>query len=198
MQKYLKLSDELLLAKGGERFCFIHPEDNTKIIKVLNPSLNKHNQQNLLEYKYYSFLYSHFKSKELTCISRFDGLTNTNYGEGLIFERIVDYDGKDSKHLRHYLRNNLLSQLEEKYLLNELKLFLEKYNILFIDVSTVNLFCKRIGKDRYKLIIFDGLGARRIGFKFNLYLKSKIFTKYKIKKQWKKFYANYLRDKELS
>ena len=42
------LKDDLLLAKGGERFCFIHPEDKLKIIKTLNPELKIHNQQNEL------------------------------------------------------------------------------------------------------------------------------------------------------
>lgn len=46
------LKDDLLLAKGGERFCFIHPEDKLKIIKTLNPELKIHNQQNELEYIY--------------------------------------------------------------------------------------------------------------------------------------------------
>ena len=45
------LKDDLLLAKGGERFCFIHPEDKLKIIKTLKPELKIHNQQNELEYK---------------------------------------------------------------------------------------------------------------------------------------------------
>ena len=55
------LKDDLLLAKGGERFCFIHPEDKLKIIKTLKPELKIHNQQNELEYIYYEYLYSNHK-----------------------------------------------------------------------------------------------------------------------------------------
>ena len=189
------LKDDLLLAKGGERFCFVHPEDKLKIIKILNPELKKHNQQNQLEYDYYQFLYSNYNVDDLLNIARCYGWVNTNYGQGLMFQRILDYDGEQSKHLRYYLRNNLLSKQQEEYLLNDLKYFLEKNLILFIDVSTVNLFCKRISEKDYKLVIFDGLGARRKGIKLTFYMKSKLFSKYKIKKQWKKFLLNCAKDK---
>ena len=59
------LKDDLLLAKGGERFCFIHPEDKLKIIKTLKPELKIHNQQNELEYIYYEYLYSNHKIEDL-------------------------------------------------------------------------------------------------------------------------------------
>jgi hypothetical protein len=47
--------------------------------------------------------------------------------------------------------------------------------------------CKEISENNYKLIIIDGLGPKRGGFKTFLYLKFNLYTKYKIKKQWKKF-----------
>ena len=189
------LKDDLLLAKGGERFCFIHPEDKLKIIKTLKPELKIHNQQNELEYIYYEYLYYNHKIEDLLNIAQCFGWVDTNYGKGLMFQRILDYDGEQSKHLRYYLRNNLLSKQQEEYLLNDLKYFLEKNLILFIDVSTVNLFCKRISEKDYKLVIFDGLGARRKGIKLTFYMKSKLFSKYKIKKQWKKFLLNCAKDK---
>jgi len=194
---YLKLDNSLLLAKGGERFCFIHPKDPSKIIKVLNPTIKVHNEQNMLEDRYYTFLYSRYSKSELSNITKYYGYIDTNYGKGLVFERVIDYNGENSKHFREYLRNNLLSLDQEQLLLKELKFFLESKNILFIDVSTVNLFCQEVSKNCYKLIIFDGLGARRYGVKFRLYLKSDVFTKYKVKKQWKKFISNYKRDKRM-
>jgi hypothetical protein len=189
------LNNDLLLARGGERFCFIHPEDKLKIIKILNPELKTHNQQNELEYTYYEYLYSNHKIEDLLNIAQCFGWVNTNYGKGLMFQRILDFDGEQSKYFRYYLRNNLLSKQQEEYLLNDLKFFLEKNLILFIDVSTVNLFCKRTSENDYKLVIFDGLGARRKGIKLTFYMKSRLFSKYKIKKQWKKFLLNCTKDK---
>jgi len=188
------LTDKKLLAKGGERYCYINPLDKSKIIKVLNPMIKQHNNQNELEYKYYSFLYSR-NDLNLINIAKCYGWIETNLGKGLVFDRILDYDGKDAKHFRYYLRNKLLTKDLENKLLDELKTFLEVNLILFVDVSTVNLFCQRINEQDFRLVIFDGLGARRDGMKLNLYMKSKLLTKYKINKQWKKFLKNYRRDK---
>lgn len=191
---YLQLSKNLILAEGGERICYNHPSDTSKIIKIEKHTA--HNEQNKLEEKYYRFLEKQKASFEH--IVKCYGFINTNLGEGLLFDKVVDYDGKDSQHFRYYLRNNLLdSEIEEK-LLGELQTYLMDNNILFIDVSTVNLFCQEIAKDSYKLVIFDGLGARRYGFKFFGYMLSKNFTRYKVKKQWKLFFNNYKRDKKIA
>ena len=44
----VQLKSELLLGDGGERLVFIHPNDNNKVIKVLQPGIKKHNFQNEL------------------------------------------------------------------------------------------------------------------------------------------------------
>lgn len=193
-QNQISLTHDLLLAKGGERLCYVNPNDTTKVIKVLDPNIIIHNHQNDLEYIYYNFLYSKHKN-DLDNIAKCYGWVETNYGKGLVFERITDYDGQDSKHLRYYLMNNLLSELEETSLLSELKEFLESHLILFVDVSTVNLFCKRISKNKFKLVIFDGLGARRNNFKLLLYMKISFLARYKLNKQWNKFVVNCKKDR---
>ena len=48
---YTKLEEQNIIAKGGERTCYIHPQDNTKLIKVVHTK-GKHNQQNLLKHIY--------------------------------------------------------------------------------------------------------------------------------------------------
>ena len=79
----------------------------------------------------------------------------------------------------------ILLNSSEKFL--DLKLYLEDNQILFTDVATLNVMCKEISENNYKLIIIDGLGPKRGGFKSFLYLKFNLYTKYKIKKQWEKF-----------
>ena len=44
----IELDKEFLLAEGGERLVYIHPNDNNKVIKILKKGLNKHNFQNKL------------------------------------------------------------------------------------------------------------------------------------------------------
>ena len=54
-------------------------------------------------------------------------------------------------------------------------------NILFVDCGLHNILVQEYEHKKYRLIVIDGLGGRRIGWRFYLYLKSKLFTKYKIK-----------------
>lgn len=190
----LNLTKELILAEGGERICYLDPSDGSKIIKIEKVSETS-NQQNELEYKYYKHLEK--KGIDFTHIAKCYGWIETNQGKGLSFERIVDYNGGNSKHFREYLRNNLLTQETEEKLLFELENYLITNEVVFIDVSTVNLFCQQTTPNSYRLVIFDGLGGRRYGFKFLLYMFSKKFTRYKVKKQWKIFCNNYNRDKQI-
>lgn len=192
----VELKKELLLGDGGERLVFIHPDDNNKVIKVLQPGIKIHNFQNELEFKYYDFLTK--KNRDFSNITKCFGYIDTNLGKGLVFERVLDFDGQDSKFLRNCLNDNIFSEAQEKEILEDLKTYLFKNEILFIDCSSHNVFCKKISEDKYTLIIYDGLGARRDGIKLSLYMKSKLYTKYKIKKQWKLFIKNCEKSKALN
>ncbi len=187
----IQLNESLLIAKGGERACYLHPLDNTKVIKILYTK-GTHNNQNKLEYIYINDL----KRKKINLSHIIDcyGFISTNLGEGLVFDRALDYDGKPTKSFRYMVANKMLTIKEQRKLIEELKNYLEENLILFVDTSLTNLFCQEIKKDRYKIIIVDGLGSKRMGFKFWLYRNFKIYTKYKIKRQWVKFMKMYDKD----
>ncbi|MCG3661463.1 YrbL family protein [Aliarcobacter butzleri] len=191
----IELREELLLGDGGERLVFIHPNDSKKVVKVLQPQIKKHNFQNELEFKYYNFLTK--KNVDFSHITKCFGYVDTNFGKGLVFERVVDFDGEDSKFLRNCLQENIFTKDQEKRLLDDLKNYLEDNEILFIDCSSHNVFCKKVSADKYTLIIYDGLGARRDNIKLTLYMKSRFYTRYKIKKQWKLFMKNCEKAKNL-
>lgn len=186
--EYINLTKNFFIAKGGERDCYIHPNDNSKVVKIIHRKC-KNNEQNQLEFKYTNFLKS--KNKSFEHITNCYGFVDTNLGKGLVFDRVLDYTNEQSKSFKECVLNSLLSLDTEKKLIEELKDYIFSNDILFIDVDLSNLFCKEYEKGKYKLIIIDGLGARRIGLRFSLYLKSKLFTKYKMKKQWEKFWQNY-------
>ncbi|RXJ81196.1 YrbL family protein [Arcobacter sp. F2176] len=190
MNSKIILKEEYFLSKGGERNCYINPNDKSKVIKIVHRQ-EKHNEQNKLEYKYYNYLQKNNIS--LKYLSKCFGFIDTNLGKGLVFERILDFDETPSVSFKFYLEEKLLDRLSEKKLINDLKDYLFENDILFIDVDLSNVFCQKISKNKYKLVIIDGLGARRLNWRFYLYLFSKKFTRYKIKKQWKKFYNNYLK-----
>lgn len=187
----INLNQDLLIARGGERDCYIDPQDNSKVIKILHKK-GLHNNQNALEYSYMKFI-----KKRVTDFSHITdcyGYVSTNLGKGLVFDRVLDFDEVPSKSFRYYVANKIIPIDEQKKLINELKEYLEKNLILFVDTSLTNIFCKKVNEYEYKLIIVDGLGAKRTGAKFILYKISKAYTKYKIKRQWEKFMRMYEKD----
>ena len=51
----VELNDDFFLSKGSERSVYIHPNDKSKVIKILYNQKSKNNQ-NEMEYKYYKYL----------------------------------------------------------------------------------------------------------------------------------------------
>ena len=192
--KFVELDEKLFLGKGGERSSYIHPDDDKKIIKVIHLQ-GKHNNQNELEYAYMKYLEK--KCADFSHIIKCYGWIDTNKGRGLIFERVENFDKTPMRTLSYYSKFNLLDEQTGLKLIQDLKEYLFNNSILFIDASLSNVFCQKIAENQYKLIIFDGLGARRTGIKFWFYLKSSLFTKYKMKKQWKIFLNNYNYERSL-
>lgn len=185
------LNENLLIAKGGERDCYIHPNDSSKVIKTLHSEGN-HNNQNELESNYMNYLKK--KKTNLSLVTDCYGFIETNMGKGLVFDRVLDYDKTPSKSFRYYLANKLIPISIQKELIEELRIYLEKNRVLFVDTSLTNIFCPKISENKFKLIIVDGLGAKRTGIKFLFYKLSKSYTQYKIKRQWAKFMTMYEKD----
>lgn len=188
MSKNIILEEKNLLGKGRERACYINPNDNTKVIKVVYRTSQKLNQ-NELESEYLKFLEK--KKIPLHHLSKCYGFLDTNLGKGYIFDRVLDYTGKGSISFKDMVLNEVLSSKVEKELLEELKDYLLKNNIIFVDIALSNIFCQEVSSNHYKLIISDGIGGKRTGLKSKLYLYFSLFTKYKVNKQWKKLFARY-------
>ena len=191
----INLDESLFLGRGGERSCYKHPHDERKVIKVIFQK-GKHNNQNQLDYEYFKFLEKN--EVEFSRITRCYSWVDTNLGKGLEFERVNNIDNTKLRTLSFYIKHNIFTKQYDLMLINELREYIFKNEILFVDASLSNVFCQKLGKEDYKLIIFDGLGARRTGLKFKLYLMSRIFRKYKIRKQWRRFIYNYNREKSLN
>lgn len=188
MLENIILDKKNYLGKGRERACYIHPNDEKKVIKVVYNSSDKLNQ-NELEYEYLSFLEK--KNISFTHLSKCYGFIQTNLGKGYIFDRILDYTNNGSISFKNFVLNGILSPRVEKELLEELKKYLLENNIVFVDIALSNIFCQEVSKGKYKLIITDGIGGKRTGLKSKLYLYFNLFTKYKVNKQWKKLFSRY-------
>lgn len=189
--KNVILDKNLIIGQGGEKIAYLNPNDKTKILKI--PISN--NKINILEDKYMTFLQKNCKSFEH--LPKYYGKCKTNLGEALSYELIRDFDDTISKSFKYYMANRLISYNLQKELINQLEKYIIENDILFIDNDLHNIFCQKVSPSRYKLIMIDGLGAKRLGLKFWLYRNSKLFTKYKIRKQWKKLLYKYKQDRKV-
>ena len=167
--------------------CYVHPLDEHKVIKILY-NQKASNNQNILEYEYFKFLEN--KNVNFSHITKCYSWLETNLGKGLVFNRVLNYNHTDALGFQYFLKNKKLSIKEENELLEELRLYLVNNNILFTDATTINVICQKINTSKYKLIIIDGLGAKRKRLKLFLYTFLPFYTQYKIKKQWQVFLAN--------
>lgn len=187
----LELNKNDVIASGRERDCYIHPLDHMKIIKVMKDNINNANQ-NRVDEVYYNLLNK--KKLSFSNIAKYFGSVDTNLGKGLVFERVLNYDGTTCKSFRYVMSYKLVSLEEQKYLISSLKKYLFENQILFADSSLTNILYKKTSENNSKLVIIDGLGAKRMGLKFSLYRTLSLYKKYKMYKQWNKFISAYKAD----
>jgi hypothetical protein len=189
----LKLEDSLLIGKGNERLCYIHPEDDTKVIKVAYKE-GKIRDQNRLEYIYNQHLEK--RGVNFAHLSKCYGWVNVGQKEGLVFERVLNFDNTPALTLSKAIEEKRISIEYAQELLEELRQYLEENVILFIDVALDNIMCQKQADGSCRLIIIDGLGARRPGLKFWLYRHIRLYAKYKVKSQWQKVLVNFNKAKK--
>ncbi|WP_345975127.1 YrbL family protein [Sulfurimonas sp. HSL3-7] len=184
----LRLNESLLLGKGNERLCYVHPDDPSKIIKVPYKQLNARDQ-NRLEELYAAYLER--KGVSFEHITRCYGSVDVEGKKGLVFDRVINSDGSVSRTFSDIIRQQVITPEQAKVLLDDLQAYLVENNILFVDVSLDNIMCRHEEDGSYRLIIVDGLGARRPGFKFWLYRHFPPYAAYKVKHQWPKVMRNF-------
>lgn len=185
----MNINKEQFIARGGGRNCYSHPSDPSKVIKI--PHKDRRDQ-NELEFRYFNHLAK--QNISYKHIARCYDYIQTNLGRGLVCEKVANYDGSTSLTLKEAVNSSLFTPSKIADLIHELKEYLYKNSVLFVDLGLENILCCEYKKGEYRLIIVDGLGGRRINFRFWLYLHSALYTKYKVIKQWQKFEREHLKN----
>ena len=120
----IKLEQEI--GRGKERACFIHPQDKTKVIKVVYTSTCKQMKREISAYNQLArksgMHYDH--------MPKFHGQVETDQGMGYVFDLVENSDGSSAKPLHWFLENG--SRLEDFYdELMELRTYFLKHAIVF-------------------------------------------------------------------
>ena len=152
-QGVIHLSSEPI-GQGRERICYLHPEDDSKIIKIPMGSENVQSQREIDFYsrlqKRTDFPYSH--------IPRFHGIIQTSLGEGIVVDLIRDFDGQISRSMHEYLSEGIpLRAFDEE--METLKHYFLEHRVIFNhDLVPGNLLRQRLSSNHYRLVAIDGLG----------------------------------------
>ncbi|MFO7962498.1 MAG: YrbL family protein [Desulfobacterales bacterium] len=167
----IRLKDEPLLIKGGNRLCYIHPEDDTKILKVLRPEKTAEakrskaplyqkfrplssfddNRWELREFSRLAKKGGHIRRHFPGCF----GEVQTDMGCAVCQELIRSDDGRIAPSLQAYLQDqgptpNILEALAEFFS------FLEDNRIIVRDLRSGNLVVKT--SESLRIYMIDGIG----------------------------------------
>lgn len=143
---------------GNERRCFQNPDDKNKCIKVSHKVRSKQTQREL---GYFKLLIK--RGVPFIHLPNFYGMIDSKDYIGLIQEIIVDSSGDISQNLIDFILCDSFDKDKKNkilYILDELKLYLLKYNIIPCDLMMTNILIK---KSEYgcKAILIDGLGSSK-------------------------------------
>ncbi len=148
------LDRKTILAEGKTRQCYLHPEDESKVIKIVKQNLSSMDG-NEQEWKHYRFLKNRFK--DTSFLVKCHGFVETSMGKGLIFDCTRDHDRKISRTLL-----DIVSNSESRYdvarvfsVVDSFCCFIIENNIQFFDLNPGNIVIKVFSDGSYKAFAVD-------------------------------------------
>ena len=170
----INLSSLTPFAKGGNRECFIHPNDPDRCLKVIHPELIKEKMLDAPWYKKFRFEFTFddnlrekegYNQKSLKTsdpevwkhLAKWYGMVMTSHGFASETELITN-DGEIAETLENYLfREGLTDEIKDS--INQFHQWLRDYLILTKNLIPHNLVLKKDGGEIIIKII-DGLGSK--------------------------------------
>ena len=193
----LELRNQNPFARGGNRLCFIHPQQTGRVIKVRRPDVSlefKRSKKtfpknlrplssfddNAEELKVMESLSKLIGPELYQCVSQCYGFLETDMGPGLVSELIRDRDQKVSHTLKQYIWEHGYDENCQKAVAEFTRLWI-KLGIPSRDLLLHNIVAQRdIDGTIMRLVVIDGLGSP------NLIPPSLLPTAYRQKKAARK------------
>lgn len=172
------LSNQTPFAGGGNRLCFVHPDEPDRCVKVLRPHQQghlvrqrhriprnlrsaKHYDDNERERRGYDYVNSIRDEAVWLHIPRYYGRVQTDIGYGSVTQLMRDFDGAISKTLRQRLYVvGRKTQPDDAYLnsINELLEFIRRTSFLSRYLTPQNILSVRLSENRERLYLIEGFG----------------------------------------
>ncbi|MGJ8653975.1 MAG: YrbL family protein [Opitutaceae bacterium] len=170
------IEESALIAKGGHRSCYQHPENNALCIKVLHEPWQtierrlkdplrairrrRNYDENLSEWIELKKLESKLGEDHSRHFPRVYDLVETNLGDGLVADLIRDFDGTLSHTLKSYLWEHCEVTPECAAAIDEFWAFLKERRLIVRDPFPHNLMVQRVDETgRLRILQIDGFGS---------------------------------------
>ena len=182
MAEKIILTDDLFLGDGNHKVVYAHPTDKNLCVKLLrtpdDPDWSK-------EMRYRKALGS--RADSMTLLTKYYGEVETSKGTGYLFERVIDFDGKNSSTMLKILTDTaadpkLLPDTEELLMDFKRAYFGEKFLLAGVDPD--NYLVQRISPTARRVRIIDNIGVASfipLPYYFD-YFRDK-----RVKKYWSRF-----------
>ena len=123
------------------------------------------------------------KAEKMTLLTKYFGEIATNKGKGYLFERVLDFDGSESKTLLEHIQNPLSIDDLIKLLLDFKRVFIgEKFVAAGMDPD--NFLVQRISPVERRIRIIDNIGTSA---RFPILYYSDFLMSKRAKKYWRRF-----------
>ena len=174
----LILTDDLFLGRGNHKEVYIDPADNHLCVKLLFAEPDEDFDR---EMRYRRALGDRVDSMSL--LTKYYGAVDTNRGRGYIFERVLDFDGAESRTLLSYLENPDDTDDLLDILLGFKKQFLNE-NFVAAGMDPDNFLVQRTSPSTRTVRIIDNIGTSA---KFPLLYHSNFLMARRARKYWRRF-----------
>ena len=178
----INLTDDLYLGTGMHKTVYAHPTDAHLCIKILHTTPDEDLDREL---RYRKSLGE--RANSMTLLTKYFGEVETSKGKGYLFERVINFDGSESKTLLALFEETIKDKKKlptlEKILFDFKDVyFAEKIPLAGIDSD--NYLVQKISPTAYHVRIIDNIGTSAF-IPLAYYFDS--FAKKRAKKYWRMF-----------
>ena len=176
------LTDDLFLGDGNHKIVYAHPTDKNLCVKILrtpdDPDFKK-------ESRYRKALGD--RADKMTLLTKYFGEVETSKGKGYLFERVIDFDGKNSQTMFNVLDDTvsdpkILPETQKLLLDFKKNYFDEKFLLAGVDPD--NYLVQRTSKTQRRVRIIDNIGIASF---IPLPYYFDYFAMKRAKKYWRRF-----------
>lgn len=151
-----------LIGSGNDRDCWRLGPD--LCVKVAKPEQER--PQNEIDFHYARYLAD--KNIASPYMPKVHGWVLTNKGPGLVFDLVLNYDGGVSNPVLAALQQRQINTEQAIAIVRQTFNWLKHDKVILADYGISNLLVQNYAPGKFRLVIIDGLGARKFGWRYFL------------------------------